>query len=98
MEAEAEAVRHGSSLADAVRRVPPLAVSLPAWIQAGEASGALEKLLDTAGDAFQHHWDRFAARTLSWLEPLLIFLIGIFVLLVTLSVLLPIVSMNKLIG
>jgi general secretion pathway protein F len=98
MEAEAEAVRHGSSLADAIRRVPPLAVSLPAWIQAGEASGALEKLLDTAGDAFQHQWDRFAARTLSWLEPLLIFLIGVFVLLVTLSVLLPIVSMNKLIG
>lgn len=97
-EAEAETVRHGSSLADAVRRVPPLSVSLPAWIQAGEASGALQKLLDTAGDAFQNRWSRFVARTLSWLEPLLILLIGIFVLLVTLSVLLPILSMNKLLG
>ena len=96
MEREADAVRHGSSLADAIRRVPPLAVSLPAWIQAGEASGALEKLLETAGDAFQHQWNRFATRTLSWLEPALIFLIGLFVLLVTLSVLLPIVSMNKM--
>ncbi len=98
MEAEAHAVRHGASLADAIRRIPPLAVSLPAWIQAGEASGALEKLLDTAGDAFQNQWNRFAARTLSWLEPALILLIGLFVLLVTLSVLLPILSMNKMLG
>ncbi len=98
MEKEADAVRHGASLADAVRRVPPLAVSLPAWIQAGEASGALEKLLNTAGDAFQHQWNRFAARTLSWLEPALILLIGLFVLLVTLSVLLPIISMNRMLG
>ncbi len=98
MENEAEAVRHGASLADAIRRVPPLAVSLPAWIQAGEASGALEKLLNTAGDAFQHQWNRFAARTLSWLEPALILLIGLFVLLVTLSVLLPIISMNRMLG
>lgn len=96
METEADKVRHGSNLADAIRRVPPLAVSLPAWIQAGEASGALEKLLDTAGNAFQHHWNRFAARTLSWLEPLLILLIGLFVLLVALSVLLPIVALNRL--
>jgi type II secretory pathway component PulF len=47
---------------------------------------------------FQHQWNRFVGRALSWLEPALILLIGVFVLLVTLSVLLPIVQMNKLIG
>lgn len=98
MEAEADSVRHGSSLADAIRRIPPLAGSLPAWIQAGEASGALEKLLDTAGNSYQHQWNRFVARTLSWLEPVLILCIGFFVLLVTLSVLLPILSLNKMVG
>lgn len=98
IDTEAESVRHGSSLADAVRRVPVLAVSLPAWIQAGEASGALEKLLDTAGNAYQHQWDRFVSRTLSWLEPALIALIGGFVLLVVLSVLLPIISLNRMLG
>ncbi len=95
---ESDAVRHGSSLADAVRRIPPLAAALPAWIQAGEASGSLEKLLDTAGTAMQHRWSRFVTRTLSWLEPVLIFSVGAFVLLVVLSVLLPIVSLNRLIG
>lgn len=98
MEAEAESVKHGSSLADAIRRIPPLAGSLPAWIQAGEASGALEKLLDTAGNTYQHQWNRFVGRTLSWLEPVLILCIGFFVLLVTLSVLLPILSLNKMLG
>lgn len=98
MEAEAESIRHGSSLADAIRRVPPLARSLPAWIQAGEASGALERLLDTAGNAYQHQWNRYVSRTLSWLEPILILAIGIFVLLVTLSVLLPIISLNHMLG
>ena len=98
MEREADSVRHGSSLADAVRRIPPLARSLPAWIQAGEASGALERLLDTAGNAYQHQWNRYVSRTLSWLEPILILAIGLFVLLVTLSVLLPIISLNQMLG
>jgi general secretion pathway protein F len=98
MEAEADSIRHGSSLADAIRRVPPLSRSLPAWIQAGEASGALERLLDTAGNAYQHQWNRYVSRTLSWLEPILILAIGLFVLLVTLSVLLPIISLNQMLG
>jgi type II secretory pathway component PulF len=46
----------------------------------------------------QHRWSRFVTRTLSWLEPVLIFSVGAFVLLVVLSVLLPIVSLNRLIG
>jgi general secretion pathway protein F len=98
LERETNTVRHGSSLADALRRVPVLSVSLPAWIQAGEASGSLEKMLDTAGDAYQHQWNRFVSRTLSWLEPALIGLVGLFVFVVVLSVLLPIIALNKSLG
>jgi general secretion pathway protein F len=98
LERETNTVRHGSSLADALRRVPILAASLPAWIQAGEASGSLEKMLDTAGDAYQHQWNRFVSRTLSWLEPALIGLVGLFVFVVVLSVLLPIIALNKSLG
>jgi general secretion pathway protein F len=97
-ETEAESVRHGSSLSDAVRRIPPLAQSLPGWIQIGEASGGLERLLSSAGQRYQDHWDRFIARSLSFMEPILIFLIGAFVLLVTLSVLLPVLSLSQAIG
>jgi type II secretory pathway component PulF len=96
--AEAERVRHGSTLADALRRVPLLSAGLPAWVQAGEASGSLETLLEMAGRTLQHQWERFVTRTLTVLEPVLIALIGGFVLLVTLSVLLPVISLNRLIG
>jgi type II secretory pathway component PulF len=93
-ETEGGAVRHGSSLSEAVRRIPPLAVSLPGWIQVGEASGGLTKLLESAGRRYQDQWDRFVSRSLTVVEPLLILLIGGFVLLVTLSVLLPVISLT----
>lgn len=97
-ESEAESVRHGSSLSDAVRRIPPLSASLSGWIQVGEASGGLERLLDNVGDRCQAHWDRFISRSLSFLEPLLILVIGGFVLLVTLAVLLPVLSLSQGLG
>jgi general secretion pathway protein F len=96
--AEAESVRHGSSLSDAVRRIPPLAASLPAWIQVGEAGGGLESLLERAGHRYEYAWDRFVGRSLSLLEPLLILIVGGFVLLVTLSVLLPVISVTQSVG
>lgn len=94
-ETEAGSVRHGSSLSDAVRRIPPLSSSLPGWIQIGEASGGLERLLESAGQRYQEHWDRFVGKCLGFLEPVLILLIGGFVLLVTLSVLLPVLSLSQ---
>jgi len=95
---ESDAVRHGSNLTDAVRRIPPLGVSLPGWIQVGEASGGLDRLLESAGKRYQDQWDRFVSRSLSLLEPLLILLIGGFVLLVTLAVLLPVISLTQTVG
>lgn len=95
METEREAVRHGSSLADAVRRIPPLAGSLPLWIQTGEAAGSLEPMLRHAASRYQQHWTRFVSRALSLLEPALIAVLGAFILLVALSILLPVVALNQ---
>lgn len=97
-ETEAESVRHGRSLSEALRTIPPLAGSLPGWIQVGEASGGLENLLERAADRYQRQWDRFLRISLAFLEPVLILLVGAFVLLVTLSVLLPIMSMTQAVG
>jgi general secretion pathway protein F len=92
---EADAVRQGDTLAAALRRIPPLAAALPGWVHTGETSGGLERMLDGAARRFQGQWDRFVTRGLSALEPLLIFLIGGFVLLVALSVLLPVLTMTR---
>ncbi|NQT92115.1 MAG: type II secretion system F family protein [Lentisphaerae bacterium] len=95
---EAESVRHGSSLSEAVARIPPLADTLPGWIQVGEASGNLARLLESAGERYQVRWDRYISRSLSFLEPVLILAIGSFVLLITLAVLLPVLSLTQGIG
>ena len=92
---EAKAVRHGSSLSDAVCRVPPLAEALPGWIRAGESSGRLEELLEAAGSRFQQRWERILASSMSVLEPLLVVAAGLFVLLIALAILLPVLSLNQ---
>ncbi len=91
---QAEAVRHGTSLSQAIRAVGPLE-SLSGWIKAGEVSGDLIGLLDKAADRLQQRWQTYLARTMGLLEPALILLVGVFVLLVALAILLPVLSLNQ---
>ena len=94
-EEKAEQMRHGISLSEAVRQIPPLASSLPGWIHVGEAGGGLAGLLGNAARRLQDRWDRYITRVLGLLEPILILIIGVFVLLVTLSVLLPVMGLTQ---
>ncbi len=94
----ADKVEHGTSLSESVQAIPPLSGTLPGWIRVGEASGELERMLDSAARRFEEAWDRFLRRWLVIVEPLLIVLIGGFVLLVTLSVLLPILNLSQALG
>jgi len=97
-EGAAESVRHGSNLADAIRKIPPLSGSLPGWLQVGEASGNVDCLLDSAGQRFQSQWDRYIGMSISLLEPLLIVIIAVFALLIILSILMPIISLTQVVG
>ena len=94
-DAQSEAVQHGANLADAIANIPPLAETLPGWVRAGEASGDLPGLLESAAHRYQRMWERSVARLLSLMEPVIILAIGLFVLLVALAVLMPLLSMNK---
>ncbi len=93
---EAERVRQGGSLPDSVARVPPLSMSLPGWIRAGEASGDLAGMLENAGIRFQRQWEHMLSRLMATMEPVLIVLVGLFVLLLAVSILLPIMSLNRM--
>ncbi len=92
---EGEAVRHGSNLADAVRRIPPLEPYLPSWIQTGESAGALAEMLDHAANRLQQQWNRYTTRVLGMLEPVLILVVGGLVFMVVLSIILPLIRMNS---
>jgi len=87
-------IRHGQSLEAAVRQMPPLAESLPGWLAVGEAGGDLARLLDHAADRCDVRFENTLSRGLTLLEPLLLMIVGAFVLLVTLAVMLPVFSLS----
>jgi general secretion pathway protein F len=95
IEEDGRKLSQGQSLADVVRAVGPLAGSLPGWIQAGEAGGMLPELLSGAARRYQARWERFVTRSLLFLEPVLILVVGLFVLLIALALLMPILSLNQ---
>jgi len=92
---EAEHVRHGRSFSQSLRQVPPLGGLLASWIQAGEASGSLDTLLHTAAERMQQQWTKFLNNALNLVGPLLILMVGAFVLLIALAILLPILSLTQ---
>ncbi len=92
---ETEAMGEGKPLVEVIRGIRPLHPSLAAWVQAGEAGGALTGLLDNAAQRFQQSWDRLANRGMMLLEIGMTLVVGLFVTLIALAVLLPILQMNK---
>lgn len=88
-------VRHGMTLEKAIDSIPVLAVGLSEWIRVGEAGGCLEDMLQTASLREQTQWERSIKRILTLFEPVVLVLVGLFVLAVALAVLLPVVSITR---
>jgi general secretion pathway protein F len=94
----AQAVRGGGSLSGAMRQAdvfPPLLVYLSA---SGESAGQLGLLLERAADYLEREFDRFTATALALLEPLIIIAMGTIVALIVLSIMLPILHLQSMIG
>lgn len=94
-EQEADRIRHGASVADAVRRIPPLSEFLPGWVEAGQAGGEMGVLLGHAADRIEMMWEQSVERSVRVIEPLLLIVVGAAVLLLALAVILPILSLNE---
>ena len=96
--AAAEEVSEGKPAAQALERsglFPPLCIQL---IASGEASGELHQLLGRAAETQERELSARIDTMTSLLQPVLIMLVGGFVLLIVLSILMPIFEMNRLIG
>ena len=94
----AEEVSEGKPAAEALGRsglFPPLCIQL---IASGEASGELHQLLGRAAETQERELSARINTLTSLLQPVLILLVGGFVLLIVLSILMPIFEMNRLIG
>jgi general secretion pathway protein F len=84
----------GRSLA-ASKLFPPMMIHL---ISSGETSGELETMLDRAATNQEREMDAILTTVVGLLGPLMIVLMGGFVLLIVLAMLLPIFQLNELIA
>ncbi len=73
---------------------PPLSVQM---IKVGEQSGGLEKMLLKTADVFENDVESTLISLTSILQPLLVVFMGIIILFIVLSIILPIFEMNRLI-
>ena len=92
-----ERVREGAPLASALaaqKVFPSLLIHL---IASGEKTGRLPELLERGAQSLSRDLERRAMAMTALLEPLLILLMGGFVLLIVLAVMMPILEMNQLV-
>lgn len=88
-------VSEGASLSAALSGLPPVFLEL---VSTGERSGTLGEVLSMAADGYESDFDRMVQRSLSLIEPVMILAMALVVGLIVLSVLLPMLQLNTLIG
>lgn len=92
------AVKEGESIAGPLRRskqFPPMVLHM---IALGEKTGELEMMLSRVADTYEEQVDNKVSSLMTALEPLIIIVMGISVGFIALSVMLPILKMNELMG
>ena len=97
-ETQTEALKSGVAMSRVLLDMPPLRDRVPGWVAVGEESGELSSLLGAAAKRLEDQWQRFISRSLGLLEPILILVIGAFVLFLTVAILLPVLSLSQSVG
>ncbi len=97
VEAAAQRVREGAPIGRSLGQskvFPPMTIHL---ISSGESSGELEDMLERAAVSQERELDGILAALVGLLGPLLIVLMGLFVMAIVFAMLMPIFEMNTLI-
>jgi general secretion pathway protein F len=96
LEGAVSQVREGASLAAAFKRanvLPPMMVHM---VAAGERAGELPLLLDKSAEQLEEEFDTASTVTLRLLEPTIIFFMGGVVAAIVVSIMLPMLQLNRL--
>ena len=91
-----EEIREGSSIFRALEKhkaLPPMTLYM---LASGEASGNLADMLERAAVAQENELEDFTSSLLSIIAPIIVLIMGGFVLLIVLSILLPIFELNSI--
>lgn len=92
-----ERVREGESLSEPLKRSGIFPSMVIQMITVGERSGELEGMLTKVSEAFDNEVDTTVAGLTALLEPVMILFMGVIVLFVVLSILLPIFEMSQVV-
>ncbi len=91
-------VRQGMSLKRAMEEAAVFPAMLVAMVASGEASGNLGVALERAASDQQRDLDAWIRALVALVEPAILLIMGGLVMMMVLAILLPIVSMNALVG
>ena len=91
-------VRQGMSLKRAMDEAAVFPAMLVAMVASGEASGNLGVTLERAASDQQRDLDAWIKALVALVEPAILLIMGGLVMMMVLAILLPIVSMNSLVG
>jgi type IV pilus assembly protein PilC len=86
----AEKVKGGKSLGDSLTGDPNFLPLVPNMLKIGEASGAVESMLNKAADYYEKEVDNIIATISTIIEPVMMVLLGIVAMLIVAAILLPI--------
>ncbi len=89
-------VREGASLAASFKRAGVLPPMMMHMVAAGERAGELPQLLDKAAEQLEEEFDTASTVTLRLLEPTIIFIMGGVVAMIVVSIMLPMLQLNRL--
>lgn len=92
-----EQVRQGEALSEPLRRSGMFPSMVIQMITVGERSGEIEGMLAKVSEAFDNEVDTTVAGLTALLEPIMILVMGVIVLFVVLSILLPIFEMSQIV-
>ena len=91
----AEGVREGRQISDAVTKTSLVPANVASMINAGERSGRLPEVMQRIADFSQDELDESVARVTTFIEPLMIVVMGILIGGVAMALLLPVFNMGS---
>lgn len=93
-----EGVRDGKQMSDACFHSSVIPASIASMINAGEKSGKLPEVMDRIANFSEEELDAAVKQATSFIEPVMIILMGLMVGLVAMALLLPVFSMGSVVA
>ena len=88
-------VRNGEALSDSVRKIDGFDNKLPNTILVGEEAGRLDTMLVSTADSFEYEAEQASEALVAFSEPIMIVAMGIVIIVVLLSVMMPMAALYE---